>query len=157
MIELFLLNSDFPCFQPLFPLFLMSTWLFSPDLFKTSHQSFMGTFSYSITVCLEVSNLLRVLCITMLLFQNVEIEGISRNLLITGRCCWQEVSCFLTWQLFLGSSKWTQQEPGLGARVENKCLSEDAMGSSSLLSAGPACMPFKICTCAIFGSGAINF
>jgi len=93
---------------------------------------------------------------TVLFFQNVETEGASRTLLLIGRCCWLEVSCFLTRQSFLGSSKWTQQEPGVGARVENKCLSQDATGSSSLLCVGPACVPFKICTCAVFGSGAIN-
>jgi len=38
-------------------------------------------------VCLEVSNLLRVLCMTVLFFQNVETEGASRTLLLIGRCC----------------------------------------------------------------------
>lgn len=41
---------------------------------------------------------------TVLFFQNVEIEDASRNLLIIGKHC-LEVSCFLIRQSFLGSSK----------------------------------------------------
>lgn len=42
------------------------------------------------------------------------------------------------------------------SQVENKCLAPDAVGSSSVLRAGPACVPFRIYKCAIFGAGAVN-